>query len=78
MAWLKFYVISCSSGNEKIDARSLYVWGEMNAVRWLPDSPREAKRRIQQCKIKTGCKACDAKIHHISVQRENPNLDQTE
>ena len=76
MANLKFYVISCSSDCQKLDSRNLYVWGEMGSARWLPDSVREANRRIAQCKIKTGCKRCDAEVHYTSVQRKKPVLNQ--
>jgi len=77
MASLKFFVISCSADCQKLDSRNLYVWGEMGAARWLPDSVREAKRRIEQCKIKTGCKQCDAEVHYASVQRKEPSLHQS-
>jgi hypothetical protein len=78
MACLRFYVISCSSDSVRLDARSLYVWGEMGAAKWLPDSEREAKRRISQCKIHTRCKDCDAEIHRVAIQRRSPTINQTE
>jgi hypothetical protein len=75
VACLKFYVISCSSDNIKLDARNLYVWGEMGAARWFPGSLREATRRICECRKKTGCKSCDAEIHRVCIQRKAPTIN---
>jgi hypothetical protein len=62
-------VISCSADNPDMDSRNLYVWGECDAVRWFPDTNREAIRRIALCKSKTQCVHCDAEIHRIEIKR---------
>lgn len=73
MARIKFFVISCSS-DVPTDARSLYVWGEGQAAPWLPDTIREAGRRIRRCKMKTGCTECDAEIHEVEINRTKATL----
>ena len=68
MAKIKAYVISCSSDGE-MDSRKLFVWGEMGAARWLPETESEANKRILICQKETKCKICDAEVHEIELKR---------
>ena len=68
MARIKCFAISCSSDAD-LDARRLYVWGELKHAHWLPETKMEAKRRIKQCKKENKCSLCDAEIHEIEIQR---------
>lgn len=68
MARLIFYVISCSA-DEEMDIRNLYVWGEGESAKWLPDTKREARRRIAKCYEKNKCDECDAQVHPAEVNR---------
>jgi len=66
-----FFVITCSSETE-LDARSLYVFGESCFLGGLPNTSKEAHRRILECQKKTGCLKCDAEIHRIETERTRP------
>ena len=70
---VKFFVVSCSS-DSRLDARSLYVWGEMGRARWLPETEREAGRRIRECRRLMKCAECDAQIHEVRVNRTKSTL----
>jgi len=66
---IKSYVISCSA-DTNANIQSLYVWGEMEPVTWLPDTIKEAKKRIKWCKDKRfKCDCCDAEVHEIIIKR---------
>lgn len=69
MPKIKFFVISCSSDALDIDARRLYVWGELDFIRWLPQTEAEAKKRIAECQKKKRCEVCDAEIHNCTITR---------
>lgn len=66
MSAIKFYVISCSSDKE-LNVSDLYVWGEMGHARWLPQSIKEARKRIDSCHCREECLFCDAEIHEIEI-----------
>lgn len=70
MAFLNFYVISCSSDCPDVDARSLYVWGEWEGARWFPDTVKEARKRIRVCREKYKCRLCDAQVHKVKIERK--------
>lgn len=65
---IKSYAISCSS-DVQMDARSLYVWGELGAAHCLPESAKEARRRVLECRKKMKCAECDAEIHVVEIER---------
>ena len=69
MAKLHCVVVSCSADNNEIDIRNLYIWGELDSAHWLPDTKREAIRRVGKCRKKNQCKFCDAEIHKIQIER---------
>jgi len=76
MSKIKTYVISCSSDVE-LDARGLYVWGGIKKARFLPESIKDAKRRVLKCRIETGCQSCDAEIHEVILERTKKTLKQS-
>jgi hypothetical protein len=65
---VKGYVISCSSDGE-VDARNLYLWGEMPHARWFAETSKEAKRRVEWCRKEYKCAECDAQVHAIEISR---------
>lgn len=73
---IKSYVISCSSDAD-LDVRRLYVWGEMGLAKWLPDTIKEANRRIRLCQKENGCDHCDAQVHEVVINRTRPTKKQS-
>lgn len=69
MAAIHTIVISCSADSSELDIRNLYTWGELDSARWLPDTKREAGRRIVLCRKRNQCATCDAEIHLIKIER---------
>jgi len=68
MPKIKFFIISCSS-DQILDTRKLYVWGETETSKWMPETSREAERRIELCHKKMQCQICDAEIHRAEIVR---------
>ena len=75
MAKIKRFVISCSSDAE-MNAQSLYVWGGMKNAIWLPETEREARKRIIQCRKINKCIDCDWQIHKIIIERTEKTIKQ--
>jgi nicotinic acid mononucleotide adenylyltransferase len=67
------YLISCSAESER-RLGQLYIWGQIGAAEWLASSYREARMRVEACKKRTGCAACDFEIHRIVIERTKDTL----
>lgn len=76
LAHVKYFIISCSADADALDARNLYAWGEWQNCHSLPDTRREAMRRIGMCKKKHQCQVCDAQIHEQVLERTQPTKAQ--
>ena len=68
---IKFFVITCSSDCQDLNVSDLYVWGELSGARWMPQSIKEAKKRIMECQAKYGCHSCDAEVHDVEIKKRN-------
>lgn len=74
---IRFFAISCSSDCADLNVSDLYVWGELKAARWMPQSIKEAKKRVLECRAATQCRYCDAEIHDVQIsQRHRTTLKQ--
>ena len=75
MAKIKCFAVSCSSDVE-MNAQSLYVWGGIKNVQWIPSTEKEARKRIIQCRKINECKHCDWQIHKSIIERTEKTLKQ--
>lgn len=69
MSQVKYFIITCSEDSDRMDVRSLCVWGEWGGGHALADTRREAMHRVAMCKKKHQCRDCDAEIHEGLVER---------
>jgi hypothetical protein len=73
MSIIKVFAVSCSADVE-CDVRKLNIWGEWRAARWLPDTIKETKKRIEACRKENKCAECDAEIQRVRIKRSKKTI----
>lgn len=73
MPTIKVFAVSCSADVE-CDVRKLNIWGEWRAARWLPDTIKEARKRIEACQKEIKCAECDAEIQCVRIKRNKRTI----